>query len=255
MNNIIKTIFILSIIGLIVSSCDDPNRKKITKSNKKTEWIVTKEGDSVLRKYRNDGSLLSYTTYVNRIKNGPAKKFYENGKTQFEINYKDGKKNGIVKWYYDNGKLYRESVYVNGKIDGIQKKYYESGKLMAENPYEMGRVLPGLKEYTKSGKLKKIYPKLKIKAIDRLAFENKYIIRLSLSPKAKKPKFFQVMRLPDEKYTYLKDLTLKNGTGELVYTVYKGGYVMEKVTFRVETKTSLGNMYVIEKKYNVAIDN
>ena len=255
MKELIKSIFIISFVGLIISSCDSSGQKKTIKSNKKLEWIVTKDGDSVLRKYRDDGSLLSYTTYVNRIKNGPAKKYYENGKIQFEINYKDGKKNGIVKWYYENGKLYRESVYVNGKIDGIQKKYYESGKLMAEIPYKKGRVMPGLKEYTKSGKLKKFYPKLRIKPIDRLAFEDKYIIRLSLSPKAKKPKFFQVLKLPGESYTYLKELTLKNGTGELVYTVYKGGYVMEKVTFRVETKTSLGNMYVIEKKYNVAIDH
>ncbi len=240
---------------MIFNSCDFVSQTKTPKSNKETDWFVTKSGDSVIRKFTKDGKLKSYSTCVNKIKHGKTKKFYTNGKTEFEINYKDGEKHGPVKWYYEDGILYRESNYIDGEIEGIQKKYYKDGKIMAEIPYEKGEVIPGLKEYSKSGNLKKAYPGLIIEAIDHLAFESKYILRISFSPKIKKAKYYQVLKLSDESYTYLKELNKKNGCGELEYFVSKGGYVMEKVRFRAEYKTSLGNTYVVEKKYNVAVDN
>lgn len=246
---------IVLLFGVTFTSCDMIPKKKAPKTNKESDWFVTKSGDSLLRRFRKDGTLQSYSTCVNQIKHGLAKSFHENGKTQFEIYYRGGLKHGPVKWYYEEGTLYRESTYVNGEIDGIQKKYYKNEKLMAEIPYEKGRIMPGLKEYMKSGKLKKKHPRLIIEPIDRMAFENKYALRLSLSNNAKKVKYFQVMKFNNSNRTHLKELDSENGIGEIIYFVSKGGFVMEQVHIRAEFKTSLGNTYVLEKKYNVAVDN
>ena len=239
----------------MITSCDFFPQTKTPKAEKGSAWFVSKSGDSILRKFWENGKLKSYSTRVKGVRNGLSKKFYTNGKTEFEINYKEGKKHGAVKWYYEDGTLYRESEYVDGKLEGIQKKYYKTGKLMAEIPYKKGEVVPGLKEYTKSGKLKKVYSKLIIEPIDKLAFESKYILRLSFSPKIKKAKYYQVLKLSNESYTYLKELKKGNSYAELEYFVSKGGFVMEKVRLRGEYKTSLGNKYVVERNYSVAVDN
>lgn len=254
---IMKGITTLTIIVFILSlsSCDLLPAKEKKKLNTGTDWYITKNGDSVLRRFRKDGTVESYSTMVNDVKQGKAKRFHENGNPEFEINYKNGKKHGIVKWFYESGQLYRESIYVNGQINGIQKKYYKNGALMAEIPYDMGTVQPGLKEYLKRGKLKENTPKLYIKAIDRVALESKYVLQLSLSNKAKKAKYFQEVSFDNSDRTALKELDSENGIGQLIYYVAPGGFIMEKVKLRAEFKTSLGNKCVVERMYNVSVDN
>jgi hypothetical protein len=174
---------------------------------------------------------------------------------EFIITYKDGVKNGLTKWFYESGNMYRETTYVDGKADGIQKKYYENGKLLAEIHYKRGLVLPGLKEYTKSGKQKKIYPDLVIEPIDRLAFENKYILRCYLTGKPKGAKYFRVLRNDYSDRASFINLDSNNGVADIEYFLGRGGYIMEKVIVRAEYKTTLSNIYVVEKQFNLAIDN
>jgi len=250
-----KYIFLIIIFIVFIYSCDYYGSRKKPVNKQGEEWIINEDGDSVLNRYKKDGSLLSFTTYKNRLKNGLAVKYYKNGKVQFKIMYKDGYKDGEVIWYYDNGNIYRISNYVRGKIEGVQKKYYESGNLMAEIPYQNGEVQIGLKEYTKDGKLKKIYPTIKYELIDKLAFENKYILRLYLSNKSKAVKYYKYYKFPEQNTSWKEKIKSKDGVGNLVYNIYKGDYIMKKEIIRAEYKTSLGNIYVIEKTINVAADN
>lgn len=248
-----KQLLYLFFTIFLFSSCDWFSTPKVD-NMKVTGWAMDKAGDSVYMRYNDKGRLTSYSTYKDGLKNGLAKKFFENGKVEFEILYTDGVKDGLTKWYYKSGGIYRETIYVDGQEDGVQKKYYENGKLMAEIPYKHGLILPGLKEYTKAGKLKKIYPELVIKPIDRLAFENKYILRCYLTGKPKGVKYFRVLREANSDRDSFINLHTYNGVADIEYFLRRGGYIMEKVIVRAEFKTTLSNIYVVEKEYNLAID-
>jgi len=235
-------------------SCDWTSTPEVNEQ-KVTGWAIDKTGDSVYLRYNDKGRLTSYSTYKNGVKNGIAKKYFKNGKVEFIINYKDGIKNGLTKWFYESGNIYRETVYLDGEEDGIQKKFYEDGKLIAEIPYKHGIVLPGLKEYTKAGKLKKIYPELVIKPINKLAFENKYILRFYLTDKPKSATYFRVFKNKNNLDEVHFEIEKKGGVADIEYDLIRGGYIMEKVIVRAEFKTTLSNTYVVEKEYNLAIDN
>lgn len=235
-------------------SCGLFNSPRHIEDQKVTGWAVNDQGDSVYVQYSDDGRLQSSTTFRSGTRSGIAKKFYDDGTLQFEIMYKDGTKEGITKYYYQSGNLYRETNYVEGQEDGIQKKYYENGNLMAEIPYSKGRVIPGLKEYTKSGKLKTIYPDLIIEPVNKLAFENKYILRCYLEGKPKGTDYYKVMKVKNSDREPLIRLEEKNGAADIEFYVRPGGFVMEKVKVRAEYKTPLRNIYVVEKEYNLALD-
>jgi hypothetical protein len=232
----------------------DLNAPRKLKDQKVTGWAVDDQGDSVYMRYDDKGRLTSYSTFKNGIKNGIAKKFFENGNVEFEINYENGLKEGITRWFYKSGNLYRETIYENDEETGIQKKYYENGNLMAEIPYDHGRILPGLKEYTTSGKLKTIYPEFIIEPINKLAFENKYILRCYLKGKPKGTDYFRVMPFPGSAMDGLIQLDEVDGAGQIEFFLRPGDFIMEKVIFRAEHKTSLRNTYVVEKAYNLALD-
>ena len=248
----IYSIFIF-VLMIAITSCDSPNNKKQPLKGK--IWQTNEKGDSVLMRYNDKGKLLSYTTYKNGMKNGIAKKFHENGNVEFTISYKDNFHNGKTQWFYENGRLYRETYYKMGIKNGLQKKYYETGKIMAEIPFENGMIQPGLKEYNKSGKLKKKYPELIIEPVDNLAFENKYTLRCYLSNKSKKAKFSRWMKGPTSGIGALVQVKNIDGIANFDFFVSRGGYLMSKEKIRVEFKTALGNTYVIEKEYNLAVDN
>ena len=73
--------------------------------------------------------------YLNGLRNGKAKEYYDNGKLKFEGEYLNGKKNGIAKEYHDNGKLEFEGEYFNGRRDnGIEYDY--NGKIIHSGKYE-----------------------------------------------------------------------------------------------------------------------
>jgi hypothetical protein len=250
---------IIKLIVVIISlanlfACDDLSTQK-PGGNSETGWSINENGDSVMMRYDEQGRLTSFTTYKNGMKNGLSKKFFSTGNIEFEILYKNGLKEGITKWYYEKGALYRVTTYKDDEEEGIQKKYYESGTLMAEIPYKKGKILPGLKEYTKEGELKKRYPTLIIEPVNKLAFENKYILRCYLSDHSKFVKFFRIINDPSNDNRYMMELETKEGIAEIEYFVSEGGYVFQNELIRAEVKTSLQNIYVIETGYKVAVDN
>ncbi|MBW3544167.1 MAG: hypothetical protein KY428_00985 [Bacteroidetes bacterium] len=159
--------------------------------------------------------------------------------------------------YYENGNLFREIPYTHGKIDGIQKNYRQSGELLAEIPYKMGELGLGTVEYTKEGKPKKQLPELQIQQIDRLLKDNQYTLRISLSKKNPKAKFY-FGELAEGKYMGSEKLfwiPTRNGVTELNYTVPPGGFMMETIQIVAETETSMKTPYLLTKKVNVAIEN
>ena len=123
-------------------------------TDKKKERNSQEESPSMVKKYRDDGTLNSINPvdeegYVDGVKIN----FYEDGKTiHSRITYDHGRKHGPALWYYKNGQVHEHTAYYFGRKQGLTKKYYPTGELMEELTYEQGEVQPGAKKYNKQGK-------------------------------------------------------------------------------------------------------
>lgn len=204
--------------------------------------------------YKKSGALKSEITIKNNKKNGPAKKYYPTGELHTLVNYVDNIKEGETIWYYKNGQPYRVTQYINGKMDGLRKIYYENGKLQAEIPYENGELIEGTKEYNKNGNLITKTPKIKFKEHDLMKFENKFILKVYLSNKSKRVKFFEEKTTTAGNKVRLP-LTTKGGTAELEYIMPPGAFQMKTIKVYAEYKSKLGNLILLSANYNLAIEN
>jgi antitoxin component YwqK of YwqJK toxin-antitoxin module len=244
---------VLSIV-LILLSCSGENSKKKNKSPKKDEKALK---DGVTKSYYADGKLRAEVPFKNGRRNGLAVEYYNNGKKYLEINYVNGRNHGLSTRYYDTGGLYEETMYENGEMHGIRKRYRKDGKLSAEAPYNNGFSCLGLKEYLVDGRPKKNFPTIEIQPVDRLLKEDRYILRLSMSDKTKNVIFYQG-KLEGKCLGYSQTqipMSAEKGVGELVFNLPKGMFVMDEISIVAKVKTPLGNYYVTEKKYNLAIEN
>ena len=89
-------------------------------------------GQGFERKYYSDGKLDYECVFVNGIPNGPYKAYFPDGKIREEGRYKDGKLDGECKVYYRDGKVGMEFRYDAGKLTAL-KQYSSSGELLAEH--------------------------------------------------------------------------------------------------------------------------
>jgi len=249
-------LFIIVLSTAFLNSCDKFNRpEKIKHKDGWKEFTVNENGDSLMTVFRKDGIKTSQITFKNGFHHGVGYNFYNDGKIKNEIFYKEGYKDGLSKWYYNTGVVYRETNYKEGKKEGIQKKYYENGKLKAEIPYLDNKAQPGLKEYREDGSKITKYPKLRFQEMDKLAFENKLILKVYLEPKGKKTKYYRIKKIGGTEHSISLSGQTKNGSANIEYRLNPGRSVMEKVKIKVKTTTNLGNPLIIFKTYNLAADN
>lgn len=225
------------------------NEEKKTPKKKKKEGLVIN--------YRANGKVLSEVNFKNEKLEGPSKSYYNDGTIHQEISYKEGIKHGIANTYYENGHLARSTPYKEGKIDGIQKRYRQDGSLLAEIPYKDDQPGKGLKEYLKNGKVKSQYPTIVIQPVDNMLKMSSYHLKLSLSQKLSKKKFYGGNL--DNGYLHYDLVTIpprsKNGEFELDFFVPPGAFLMQKINIICHATTISGNPFIIEKEYNLAVEN
>jgi hypothetical protein len=226
-------------------------------SDEKTTSKKSSKKDGVNKTFYSNGKLRSEVPIRDGKKNGTARDFYQNGKTHLEIEYVNSVKHGITRMYYENGNLYQESPYENGKINGVQKKFREDGRLMAEVPYRNGEICMGLKEYLTDGSLKKNYPTIVVTPIDNILKEDRYTLRLTMSDKSKNVVFYQGNLSDNCLMDGLERVyeTPVKGVSEIIYYLMPGQFLMEQINIIAKVKTPLGNEYVTQRKYNVAIEH
>ena len=141
-----QTIQYLALVILLTGlySCGADNKK---------EASGQEENSSLVKKYRDDGTLSSVNPvdeegYVNGVKTN----YYEDGKTvHSKVTYDHGRKHGPALWYYKSGQIHEHTSFYFGRKQGLTKKYYPSGELMEELSYEQGEVLPGTKKFNRQG--------------------------------------------------------------------------------------------------------
>ncbi len=248
-----KNLFVLIFALFIVQSCTIESSSKKEKGAKGEKEIP----DGIRKSYHDNGKIRSEVSYKGGKKNGLAKDYYATGQLRLEMNYKDGEKDGESKMYYENGKLFRITPYKGGLIDGIQKKYRENGDLMSEAPFKLDKPGLGLKEYTLQNKLKEGYPEIKIKEINTLSLNNEFTLEISLSEKAKNVKFY-LGQLVDGKYLSdgLYHITMVSPSkGIHKFLLPRGAFQMEKLNIITSFETLQDNVCIIQKPYNLAIDN
>ncbi len=141
-----QTIHYLALILLLTGlfSCGADNKK---------EAGSQEENSSLLKKYRDDGTLSSVNPvdeegFVNWVKTN----YYEDGKTvHSKVTYDHGRTHGPALWYYKSGQIHEHTSFYFGRKQGLTKKYYPTGELMEELSYEQGEVLPGTKKFNRQG--------------------------------------------------------------------------------------------------------
>ncbi len=243
--------FIYILVLLIVISCEN-SEKKFSDKGKFIKDIENKDGSITQEEYL-DGKLKSKFVIKNKKRQGEGYVYYPSGKIQLKYNYKDGELQGESYWYYESGKIYEIKNYKNHLKEGVQKTYYEDGNLKSEVKYQKDNALPGLKEYNQTGKLL-TQPKLILYGENKSVYENKYIIKSKMSEKTGNVNYYKVLKFNGNDESTIM-LSKKNGIGECIIAVPSGYSVMEDVIIRAETKTTFGNMLVLEKKFRVAIEN
>ena len=150
-----KIISIL-LISIILFSCSNENKRyHIDETTSPNDTLTYLKSDMSLLNGIVFGEFGEFGKYVDGIKDGIHKEWYESGKILLEETYKLGDKNfnGFYRkyWfengqlmgqgsytgeyieYYDNGKIAKKGNLMNGKLVGTHKTYYGSnGKLMIE---------------------------------------------------------------------------------------------------------------------------
>jgi hypothetical protein len=236
----------------LLLSCEQGKKtnKQTSTSSKASNIVVTKH---------DNGKTKAEIPYENGKQHGISKSYGRDGKLILELPYNNGKREGISKKYYAGGKqLYQTTEYKNDKLHGLQVKYRESGNIMSEARFENNLPCIGLKEYLLDNSLKKQYPKINITPIDRLDEKGLYSLEVSMSDKVRSVKYYKGKLTPggcitDDLYNLL--INEKNKTGQLTYHLAPGRFVMEEVNIIAVVETILGNTYITQRSYNVAIDN
>jgi len=97
-------------------------------------------------------SLMIITTIIH-ANSETIKKFYNDGTIQSATTYKNGKKNGAEHIYYPDGAILRSAhKYVHGKLHGLQQEYSSSAMLIKEENFKHGK-LDGVSRYYTKGLL------------------------------------------------------------------------------------------------------
>ncbi len=135
-----------------------------------------------VKKYRNAGKLIKEVTFVNGVKNGICKNYYDDGRLKSTIIYRNELKEDTAKWYYPEGMVYRTTPYINNTINGRQEKFYKSGRIQASIPYKNSLRMPGLREYNESGSMVKGYPEITYTFHDYMnEADPKFVVEIKLS--------------------------------------------------------------------------
>lgn len=210
----------------------------------------------LVKKYRDDGSLLSESNYDSGILNGLARNYYADGKIKSEFNYVQGKKEGVVTMYYESGEKYRETEYENNIREGTVTVFHKNGKIASKTPYHEDFPGIGLEEYLSNGNLKENYPDLKIEAIDNLNSKGEYLLKIYFTKERKRAEYFEG-ELTNGKFMNDQLLKLETNDG-YAYMRFAppapGTFTMRKLNIVGNMKTPNGNSYIVVKPYNLAID-
>ena len=164
-------------------------------------------------------SQVHYNKYGN--KDSIQKKFYINGKTEFEGKFRMDERDGKWTYYHENGKLHYSETYNLGRLNDTLQLYNDDGTLERELPYTEGDYNGDYKIYGDDNQLAVVI-KYEKGAVKGFAYEDKTGKLLPLIP-------------------------FKSGTGK-VLAYYKNGTKSAEIEFEEDEVNGKRNVYFTNGK-------
>jgi len=246
---------ILLLLIIFIQSCEPGSSIKEPESN----IVKDNEGKIVsgeVTKYSQGGKVAAVMNFKNYKLDGKAVKYYKDGITKrSELNYRIGSLEGVQKRFYQSGALYKEEMYAEDKRHGLTKKFRESGQLMSEAYFKHGFAGANLTEYLTDGTLKKKYPKIVIEEEYRLELDGSVRLKVYLSDKSKKVKFY-LGALDEGKFLNDNlDEQFTSKKGVTTFTIYLKPGETAKGEYHLVARviTRLNNVYVTTKKHKISV--
>jgi antitoxin component YwqK of YwqJK toxin-antitoxin module len=166
--------FLLWTLALSVPCFAEPLIKYHTNGKVSVEGHLDADGlpHKIIRKYDEQGNLLSEQNFHHGVLEGVSKLYYPSGQLMTDWAYKHGKRHGVSLGYFRNGKLKDEGVYKDDKLDGKVKIYYKDGILKTEMNFKKDRQEGQTKTYRRDGKLEFIYTHSQGRLLNRKKFDS-----------------------------------------------------------------------------------
>lgn len=130
------------VVLLITNGCDPATR------------VEEAERPVIKRTFYSDGLLSTeYFVVLDSVRDGRFRKFYPNGKIEFEVDYSNDRKDGNEKGYYESGNVQYVIPYKKGAKSGVSNWFSENGELKATIPYYKGKPVGELLYFYSNGKI------------------------------------------------------------------------------------------------------
>ena len=98
---------------------------------------INAQVDSLIS-YHNNGKIESVVHLKDKVRDGDARFFWENGNIKEELSYVNGRVEGLVRRYNENGVLQEMFTIENGKREGPTSLFDSTGKYIDDIYYEEG---------------------------------------------------------------------------------------------------------------------
>jgi antitoxin component YwqK of YwqJK toxin-antitoxin module len=129
-----------------VSKYDTVIYKRIIEFNKKSRTYHVKDYyengqtqmDAFYSSFDKNIKEGSQCNYRSNTKEGPYKKWFENGQIEYSATYKQGLTNGLSESWYKNGIIESEENWQNGQLNGKVKYWTEKGELQFDLYFDHG---------------------------------------------------------------------------------------------------------------------
>lgn len=207
--------------------------------------------------YHPNGKLKGIQIHKDGYKVGCWKKFNESGKLYSEINFTDGRLNGTAKTYsYKSLNLIESFNYKDGSKEGKQEFFYNSGKPKSVTYFYWD--LPGLgtEEWLENGDKVNNDFAIHVSEKNRVNLENKLYFFVTLDDPQPDDEVWKIAdKDQGNKITQEQKLEKEGNTFKLQFSVYNGGFIMEKVKIAAYRKTRFGNVFIKTYSFNASVNN
>jgi antitoxin component YwqK of YwqJK toxin-antitoxin module len=120
-------------------------------------WYVKGLKQGKAKKFYQDGKLYSLQRFKDGLEEGRQEYFYPEGQLKTLMNYQQGVLHGDVKLFFPNGQIKRELHFVHGKRFDAERMWASSGKLLMEVFYKEDKPIGVAREWRENGILSKEY--------------------------------------------------------------------------------------------------
>lgn len=248
------TILLFVLGSVLINSCDFLEKNFSWKDAEKPTYY-----DGGVRSYFENGKVKSVCFLDSaKRKHGTCISYYESGYIKNKIVYVHGDKVRGISYYENTDTPALDVSYSNGMKNGTRRRYHENGKLASQFDYLDNKPGKGLVEFKKNGEKVKGYPKLIIKPKDLINTHGKYILEIYFDKNANRGEYF-IGELYEGSFlkTNPNLARLQSEDGKARYEIFvpKGMFRMDKLNFVAKYETRRGNPYIVEKSFNLAVDN